>query len=185
MVAKALSMFLTVFLALSVGLACAQAGKNQPSTGSGMSSAAQARSDSVCGRTDVYGCYANNKYGYVIAWPKRYLKAEDEADDGGGKMFTSSDEKASMACWAYFNNVVPPLQKGFQEAQDEPGIQVTYKHMGSDFFVVSGMKNGKIFYRKTMKGKVAQASFELTYDPAFKEAFDPIVVDVAKSFIFF
>jgi hypothetical protein len=178
-------MLLAALLVFSVGLASAQTAKSQASKGPEMSVEAQAKLDAICGRTDVYGCYANTKYGYVIAWPKKYLKAEDEADDGGGKMFTSSDDKASMACWAYFNNVTTPLQKGYQEAQKEPGIQVTYKHMGPDFFVVSGIRDGKIFYRKTVKGKTAQASFELTYDPALKQAFDPVVGDLAKSLSFF
>lgn len=181
MIAKAMSMLLPALLALSVGLATAQADKSQQPKGPEMSAEVKAKLDAVCGRTEVYGCYANNKYGYTIAWPKKFLKAEDEADDGGGKMFTSADEKASMACWGYFNNVAPSLQKGLQEALKESDIQVTYKHMGPDFFVVSGMRDGKIFYRKTVKGKVAQASFELTYDSALKEAFDPVVGDVAKS----
>ncbi|MBI4804898.1 MAG: hypothetical protein HY795_06655 [Desulfovibrio sp.] len=178
MFARVPPMLLAVLLVASVGLACAQSGK-----GSGMSADAKAKLDAICARTDVYGCYANSKYGYTVAWPKKLLTAQEEADDGGGKMFTSRDDKASMACWAYFNNVVPPLQKGFQEALKEPGLQVTYKHMGPDFFVVSGIRDGNIFYRKTVKGKEAQASFELTYHPSLKEAFDPVVGDVAKSLI--
>lgn len=180
MFTRVLPMLLAAVLALSVSLACAQSGK-----GSGMSADVKAKLDAICSRTDVYGCYANNKYGYVIAWPKKFLTAQEEAGDGGGKMFTASDDKASMACWAYFNNVVAPLQKDFQDVQKEPGLQVTYKHMGQDFFVISGLKDGKIFYRKTVKGKVAQASFELTYDPSLKETFDPVVGDVAKSLTFF
>lgn len=138
----------------------------------------------VCGKTATYDCYTNHKYGYLLAWPKTLLVAQGESDAGDGQLFNAPDGRAQLTCWGTFNNIVnQSLQQFFQEAQQESDLQVTYKHLGKDFFVLSGRKDGKIVYRKTVKGKLVQATFELTYDPSLKDAFNPIVGDLAKSFI--
>jgi len=139
--------------------------------------------DEVCGRTSEYGCYTNHKYGFVAAWPTRFLTPQGESDSGDGQAFASKDGRAAMACWAFYSAVNgQSLKQAFQEASDEGDAQVTYKRLGKDYFVVSGIKDGKIFYRKTMDAGGVRASFELSYDPALKQAFDPVVKDVARSF---
>lgn len=143
----------------------------------------KARLDAVCARTAEYGCYTNHKYGYVAAWPKRYLKAQGEADSGDGQTFASNDGRSAMACWAYFSDVTgQTLKEALEEAAGDGQAQVTYKHLGRDFFVVSGFKEGRIFYRKTIQTHGVRASFELSYDPSLKQAFDPVVKDVSRSF---
>jgi hypothetical protein len=144
----------------------------------------EASARSVCGDTERYDCYTNHKYGYLIAWPKKLLVAQGESDAGDGQRFNASDERAQLTCWAGFNTVAKQsLQKMFQEAQQESGLQVTYKHLGKDFFIVSGILDGKIIYKKTVKSALVQATFVLSYDQALKEAFNPVVADIAKSFI--
>jgi len=142
-----------------------------------------ARLDSVCGRTGVYGCYTNHKYGYVVAWPKMHLTGQGESDSGDGQVFSSPDGQAWLACWAYFNDVFgESIGQTYAQALQEAGAQVSYKHLGKDFFVISGVRDGMIFYRKTLLAHGVQASFELSYAAQLKAAFDPIVKDVARSF---
>lgn len=144
----------------------------------------EARASAVCAKTDVYDCYTNHKYGYLLAWPKKLLAAQGESDAGDGQIFVAPDGWARLTCWAGFNSVVnQPLKKAFQEAQREPGLQVTYKTLRKDFFVVSGVKDGNIFYRKTVRTALVQATFVLTYDQALKDEFNPLVGDMARSFI--
>lgn len=138
----------------------------------------------VCGMTDVYDCYTNHKYGYLLAWPKRLLAAQGESDAGDGQVFAAPDGRAQLVCWAGFNSVLKrPLKAAFQEAQQEPGLQVTYKSLGKDFFVVSGFQEGKIVYRKTVMTALVQATFVLTYDQSLKDTFNPLVGGMSKSFI--
>lgn len=144
----------------------------------------EANVSAVCGMTDVYVCYTNHKYGYLLAWPKKLLVAQGESDAGDGQLFTAPDDRAELACWAEFNSVLKQsLKKAFQEAQQEPGLQVTYKSLGKDFFVVSGIKDAKVLYRKTVMTTLVQATFVLTYDQTLKDEFNPLVGDIAKSFI--
>ncbi|MFZ5427121.1 MAG: hypothetical protein ACOZEN_09105 [Thermodesulfobacteriota bacterium] len=142
----------------------------------------KAHLDAVCGRPDAYGCYANHKYGYMIAWPKLLLSPQGESDSGDGQAFASRDGRAAMACWACFSDVTgQTLKEAFGEAAGDGQARVTYKHLSRDFFVVSGFKEGRIFYRKTLEAHGVRASFELSYDPALKQAFDPVVKDLARS----
>ena len=141
-----------------------------------------ARLDAVCGQTGVYGCYTNHKYGYVVAWPKKYLTGQGESDSGDGQVFSSPDGQARLACWASFNDVLgESIGQAYAQALQEAGTQVSYKHLGKDFFVISGIRDGRVFYRKTLLAHGVQASFELRYAEQLKAAFDPIVKDVARS----
>ena len=138
----------------------------------------------VCERTDTYGCYTNHKYGYVIAWPKTLLTARGESAAGDGQIFTAPDGQAELRCWAGFQSVDrQSLQALFHRAQQEPGFQVTYTHLGKNFFVVSGKKDAKIVYQKTITGRDITATFVLTYAPSRSAVFNPIVGDIAKSFV--
>lgn len=140
------------------------------------------RVSAVCSRTDTYDCYANHKYGFVIAWPKKYLKAMGESDAGDGQTFDAPDQRANLTVWAGLNARGKTLQDLFKDAAAEYGTQVTYKHLGNNGFVVSGIGDGKIFYRKTVATKDLYATFILTYDPALKEVFNPMVKDIGQSF---
>lgn len=112
-----------------------------------------------------------------------FWAAQGESDAGDGQVINAPDGRARLTCWAGFNSVLnQPLKAAFQEAQQEPGLQVTYKTLGKDFFVVSGVKEGDIFYRKTVMTDQVQATFVLTYDQALKNEFNPLVGDIAKSF---
>ena len=136
----------------------------------------RARLDKVCSRAKVYGCYTNHKYGYVMAWPKGMLAPQGESDAGDGQVFAAPDGRAELRCWAGFNTVLETtIPAARAEAVAEPGRQVAYQHRGKDFFVVSGLEGGKIFYRKTVLAHGILASFELTYDPAQKAVFDPVI----------
>lgn len=141
-----------------------------------------ARLDAVCGQTGMYGCYTNHKYGYVVAWPNKHLTPQGESDSGDGQIFTSPDGQARLACWAYYNDVLgESIGQAYAQALQEAGAQVSYKHLGKDFFVISGIRGGMVFYRKTLLAHGVQASFELSYAAHLKAAFDPIVKDVARS----
>ncbi len=172
---KSTTAIFIAFLVLSFTPALASGQKDSPTT--------KTRLDKICSSTTEYGCYTNHKYGYVIAWPKQYLTPQGESDAGDGQAFTSKDGRISLAVWAIYNDVLEQtLPEAYQQALDEPNQAVTYKHLGKDFFVVSGHKNGKIFYRKTALSNDVQASFEFEYDSTMQNVMGPFIKDIAASF---
>lgn len=143
-----------------------------------------ATADPVAAKADAYGWYTNHKYGFAIAWPQKLLTAMGESDAGDGQLFNAPDGQAQLRCWASFRSVeTTPLKQLFQEAQQNTDLHVTYKHIGKTFFVVSGTQDGKIAYQKTIQGKTITATFLLTYAQSQRAVFDPVVGDIAKSFV--
>jgi hypothetical protein len=76
------------------------------------------------------------------------------------------------------------LQKDFNMSIDDYGAKnVTYKLYRKDYFVLSGVKNGKILYQKTMKKRGGvYVTFVLEYDESKRASFDKLVPAITKSF---
>ena len=140
--------------------------------------------EEICSRVDEYDCYVNHRHGYALAWPKRLLVPMGESDAGDGQVFAAPDGRAELRCWGSANDA-PQLtvSEALTQALAEPGRQVTYRHMGKDFFVLSGYTAGRIFYRRTMLGHGMLATFELSYETSLKKLFDPIIRDISSGFI--
>ena len=170
--------FATVVLTLLLCLAAeGKAAAREPAAST------RARLDRVCARTTEYACYTNHKYGYVLAWPKHILKPLGESDAGDGQVFVAQSGRAELRCWSGFNDVLEQtIPQAFAQAINEPGRQVTYQHMGKNFFVISGLEGRNIFYRKTLLDYGVLASFELVYAPSYKTLFDPVIKDLSSSF---
>ncbi|MBE1425972.1 hypothetical protein H4684_002631 [Desulfomicrobium macestii] len=140
--------------------------------------------EDVCLRTDEYGCYVNHKYGYALAWPKRLLGPLGESDAGDGQIFASPDGLAELRCWGSMNDAPQQtVSAAMAQALAAPEQQVTYKHLGKDFFVLSGYADGRIFYRRSIMAHGTQATFELTYETSLKKVFDPVIRDISTGFI--
>lgn len=139
---------------------------------------------SVGSKATPYEWYTNHKYGYVIAWPKKLLTAMGESNAGDGQIFKDAEGQVKLICWAGWNSVEKkPINVLYIKAQQEIGSRVTYEYMGKNFFVVSGIKDGKIVYQKTIKNKTITATFILTYPKSSSAVFNPLVGDIAKSFV--
>jgi hypothetical protein len=151
--------------------------------GAGGASAKQIEAfEDVCSRADEYDCYVNHRYGYALAWPKRLLRPMGESDAGDGQVFSSPDGRAELRCWGSFNDA-KTIPEALAQALAEPGRQVTYRHAGKGFFVLSGYTDGRIFYRRSVLARGVLATFELTYETSLKEFFDPVIRDISAGFI--
>jgi len=107
-----------------------------------------------------------------------------ESNAGDGQIFKDAEGQVKLICWAGWNSVEKkPINVLYIKAQQEIGSRVTYEYMGKNFFVVSGIKDGKIVYQKTIKNKTITATFILTYPKSSSAVFNPLVGDIAKSFV--
>jgi len=140
--------------------------------------------EDVCSRADEYDCYVNHRYGYALAWPKKLLSPMGESDAGDGQVFVSPGGRAVLRCWGSFNDAVQQtIPEALAQALAEPGRQVTYRHAGRSFFVLSGYTDGRIFYRRSILAHGVLATFELTYETSLKKLFDPVIRDISAGFI--
>ncbi|TIU56495.1 MAG: hypothetical protein E5W30_13275, partial [Mesorhizobium sp.] len=68
------------------------------------------------------------------------------------------------------------------KASTEPGYKITYSKAGKDWAVLSGIKDGKIFYERRLFGKDGVIrTVWIEYPQAVKSKYDPLVGAIAGS----
>ncbi len=124
--------------------------------------------------------YVNQKYGYEIACPATFA-AQGEADAGDGQVFLAPKDAGEIRVYAAYNVMNSTLDKRYKESADMVGGKPQYSVRKKDWFAVSGMMDGKIYYEKTLLQKGIFYTVSFTYSPEAKEAFAPVVDAVVKS----
>ena len=75
------------------------------------------------------------------------------------------------------------MLKEFNAVVKEHGAGVTYRTYRRNWFVVSPLKDGRIFYRKTIaRPNGTFVTFQIEYDETKRGVYDPAVAKMVKSF---
>lgn len=129
-----------------------------------------------------YNTYGNARFSYSIAYPADLLIPQGEADNGDGQIFKGED--AALTVFGSNMLLNETLLKEFNSVIKERGASnVTYKTYRSNFFVVSGKVDGKIFYRKVIKKPNGiYISFTFEYDEAKSRIYNRVTAKISKSF---
>jgi len=128
--------------------------------------------------------YLNARFGTVCTFPDEiFADRQPEPENGDGQVWLSADG-ASLTCSGILN-VDDDTPNGFvadEKASKEPGYAVTYSKVGKNWAVLSGMKDGKIFYERRLFGKDGVIhTIWIEYPPALKSKYDPLVGAIAGS----
>lgn len=95
-----------------------------------------------------------------------------------------SADGASLICSGIFN-VSEDTPKSFvtdEKASKEAGYEITYSKTGKNWAVLSGLKDGKIFYERRLFGKEGVIhTIWIDYPPAVRAKYDPLVGAIAGS----
>jgi len=135
----------------------------------------------------VYKRYVNIRFGYGVSYPQALLIPQGEADNNDGQKFLSKEGDVELAVWGTNNVFDETLQSKFQNesmghTKEHPDLQVTYKKLGINWFVVSGFIDGKVFYQKTIFDDETFLTCYITYPPERKQVWDQIAATISKSF---
>jgi hypothetical protein len=136
---------------------------------------------------EKYSTYSNDRFSFSIDYPE-LLKIQPPSDNDDGRTFLSADGQVEVRVWGQYNAESKTLDerylmdlKGFSE-------KPSYMVLKRDWYVLSGTKEGKIFYEKTLVRRRGDTdiffTFTVTYPAAMKTKFDPIVKRMADSFKF-
>jgi len=135
-----------------------------------------------------YKTYPNERFGYSILYPYELFQTQKFSFNGDGGRFISKDESAEMSVWAHYNAMEHTLKEEFEEDLKSYGDKVSYKLLLKNGFVISGTKDDKIFYQKTLYHKFKDTEvfyiFTIEYKTKARKKFDPIVRKIAQSFNF-
>ena len=128
-----------------------------------------------------YKTYSNARFGYSISYPSNLLTPQGEADNGDGQVF--SGDGAEMRMFGSNMHLNETLLKEFNAVVKEHGSGVVYRTYRKVFFAVSGTKDDKIFYQKTIaKPNGAFITFMIEYDESKRDVYDKAVSRMIKSF---
>ncbi|CAN5514210.1 hypothetical protein BH10ACI2_BH10ACI2_15610 [soil metagenome] len=144
----------------------------------------------IAGAQTKYDIYSNARFNYEIEYPVGVLTPQEEAPNGDGRIFISKDKTAEMRVWGQYNALFDTIKKAYLSDLKERPTGVSYKALLKGSYVISGSRDGKIFYQKTMlHGKDGDSgavfcTFTIEYKTADKAKFDPIVKRISRSFKF-
>lgn len=139
------------------------------------------KSSNIIQMTLDYNVYENNNYNYFLEYPTKNFKITSKRNDGID--LESSDSKASINCYITKNTSNDTIKSMYKDNIDFIGIEIPYKKLGEDFYVLSYIKNGYIEYAKVIYNKKNNTFIQLRfyYPEDYKEIMNPIIERMTKS----
>lgn len=131
-----------------------------------------------------YGTYINDRFSFSVLYPPGLLKMQPPPENNDGRTFLSRDSSVEMRAWGQYNAFSRTLREEYEDALKGFGEKPSYMMLGKSSFVLSGIKEGKIFYQKTLYRKNNDAFYTLTieYPQTQRKKYDPIVTRISNSF---
>ncbi len=139
------------------------------------------------GAEDEWAKYENERFGFVLTYPKD-LVASDAPANGAGREFHTADGEFSVLAHGHFlqKDDGDSLEKRWKDELRERGDTVTYKKKSETWYVISGVtKKGVEFYHKFYTKGSNWVSMEITYPHAKNKKYDPWVARMEKGFVAF
>jgi hypothetical protein len=129
--------------------------------------------------------YANPRFGTSADYPADlFTQLDAPPDNGDGQRFHTADGSAELAIYGAWNADNDTPKSYVENYVEEDGAGISYRQITDRFFVVSGTKDGKIFYQRcnflTQPDAVVHC-FEISYPEQEKEKWDAIVARVSRS----
>jgi hypothetical protein len=138
-----------------------------------------------------FSTYKNERFAYSIDYPSN-LKMQPPPENGDGRKFVSKDGSVEMLVWGNYNAGDEMWREQYESDLKYFGEKPTYTVLRADWYVISGMKEGKVFYQKVLQRTLHQKlgnfdvfyTFTIEYPRSESKLFDPIVKRIASSFRF-
>lgn len=136
---------------------------------------------------DNYATYSNARFGYSISYPRNLLYPQGESINGDGQKFISRDASASLTVYGTNNINGERIEDIYREEShgaigDRPNKILTYKTKKENWFVVSGVDSGRIFYQKTIVYPETIKTMMFEYPDAQKAKYDAVLKIITASF---
>lgn len=135
---------------------------------------------------ESWNSYRNERFGLSLSYPGTVFAPDRTAEAGDGQLMVSKDGSARLLIGGLLNadGRSPAAYQDFIARQSYADYRIDYRRLGSNWFVLSGEGNGKIFYEKVMfscAGRLIN-SFALIYAADERHVFDPIVERIENSY---
>ena len=126
----------------------------------------------------MYYRYYNERYGFEFFYPG-YLIKSDPPENGDGQEFSTKD---GLEIFAYGSNDIEISGKTLKEMFEDVKSnheKIYLNKMGENYFIVSGIDKGKLFWTKTYAGKRHTNTLYISYPIEMKRKYDSEVMGYA------
>jgi hypothetical protein len=127
--------------------------------------------------------YLNGRYGTFVEYPADRFRALPEPENGDGLSFEGKDGSNLVVSGGYnVENFTPATYEKFLRTFSERDFgNVTYKMVGEQSLVLSGLRGDRVFYEKYLFAGDLIHSLVITYPRSAKAEYDAIVTRMARS----
>jgi hypothetical protein len=127
--------------------------------------------------------YVNQRYGFSLSWPAGDY-AVSEAANGDGITVTDGRGLELRAWGSHSPGVLNETLKDILKKQAQAFSKVTYKTVKASegWFVLSGIREGKVAWVKVFCGKETLYAVDVSYPKKAKARCDALVGTVNKTF---
>lgn len=114
--------------------------------------------------TDGFYSFYSGRYGIHTYVPGYCMDKVKLPANGDGAVFSNEDETVKLAI--YGRHQFETFEEDYDNAINSFGSGITYKAVGGDWFVISGVRDGEIVYKKTFVryGIATTMVFTFPYD---------------------
>ena len=128
----------------------------------------------------------NERHGFAIAYPVDVFEQKAAPTTDEGRVLISKDGKAKLLVGAFANTDSNTLQDYRQFLLDEQysGANIDYDVIKQRWFVLSGTRNGEIFYQRvsfTCGGKLIN-SWAMLYPEGERKIYDAVLTAIARTY---
>jgi hypothetical protein len=120
---------------------------------------------------------------FAVEIPDRFTKLVSLETDNRGETFVLSDDEGAERFKMIGTRLVAKLTiaQYYKSSLEELKVKPAYKRLGKDFFVLSWIQDGLIYYQKSVINVDCLGEIEISYPAERKKEFDPLVTQAAKS----
>ncbi len=149
-----------------------------------LSSLCFSREKNISKFDDNHNIYVNPRFEFRVVFPKTLIPQSPPANDDG-RVFESEQKDFILTVWGSNNALSETLKAKFRSAIAEYKTgNIRYKACRSDRYVISGIRNDKIFYAKSVYVSEENRFINLLieYNVSAKKKYNKIALAVSKSF---
>jgi hypothetical protein len=134
-------------------------------------------------RQERWSTYTNERSGFRLTYPASLI-ASREPDNGDGREFHSRDREFSVTASGHFFALPDQsLDTVWREDVAELGGTVRYKRKTRNWFVISGTKDGRDYYRKFYSNGSSWVLVRISYSHAQNHKYEAWVKRIEKDFV--
>lgn len=124
--------------------------------------------------------YVNERFRFRVDYPVPLLTPQGAGADEAGETFRAEGAEVRV-----FGSAALPegsLREAYAAQLAENRETVQYRRLTPDFFVLAGIEETRVYYRKVMAaGPDRFLVLEASYETAARATFDPVVREMARS----